>query len=198
MLRDYMIVLDNRAKSGANTYHALPAGAERPEGRPATDPAQDIDTALATDPAALIVAFPSNDAMAGFAALETVANLLLLRQRAEEHGVAMLVLSSQPRNDASETQNVVMMASDEALSGEFGGCFVHVRQALADEAGKLAAAYDSGDGVHLSAAGHRVVFEHVKSAIGVGRCLSANLRLVATMRHRSSRTVRVPRWSRVL
>lgn len=164
--------LDNRARSGANTYQALPAGAARPAGRPPTDPAQDIDRALDTGPRALVLAFPSNDAVLGYSGAESAANLLAMRGRASARGVPVMVLSSQPRNDAGPAARTAMREMDAALAAALGPCFVDVRDALADAEARIAPAYGAGDGVHLNDAGHALVFDRLWAAIDTGACLT--------------------------
>lgn len=170
-LRARGVQLDNRARSGASTYQALPATEPRASTRPATDPAQDAATALAARPAALLLAFPSNDAMLGFAAAETTANLLRLRAIARAQGTAVIVLSSQPRDDAGAAAREAMRATDAALAAEAGPCFVDVREALSDGSGRIAPGYAAGDGVHLNNAGHGLVFERLWAVVEAGRCV---------------------------
>jgi lysophospholipase L1-like esterase len=171
-LQTRRVRLDNRARSGATTYQALPAATARPAGRPATDPAQDAAQALATRPAALVLAFPSNDAMAGFTAAETTANLLLIRDLARQQGAAVIVLSSQPRDDAGSAAREAMRSADTALAAALGPCFVDVREALSGPSGGIATAYAAGDGVHLNDAGHGLVAERLRTALEGGRCFS--------------------------
>lgn len=171
-LRPRSLRIDNRARSGATTYQALPAGSARPAGRPATDPAQDAAQALATRPAVLVLAFPSNDAMAGFTAAETTANLLLIRDLARQQGAAVIVLSSQPRDDAGSAAREAMRSADATLAAALGACFVDVREALSGPGSGIAAAYSAGDGVHLNDVGHALVFERLRSTLEGGRCFS--------------------------
>jgi lysophospholipase L1-like esterase len=171
-LRSRGVGLDNRARSGATTYHALPAGTARAADRPATDPLQDVAAALETRPRALILAFPSNDAVSGYTAAETTANLLLMRQLAAQRNVPVLVLSSQPRNDASGPAVAAMRTTDATLAAELGACFVAVRADLADAQDRLAAEVSAGDGVHLNNTGHGRVYDRLWATITAGRCVS--------------------------
>ncbi len=171
-LRDRGTALDNRARAGATTYNALPAGTVRAPGRPATDPLQDVAGALETRPRVLILAFPSNDAINGYSAAETTANLQLMLQQARQRKVPVLVLSSQPRNDASLQVRAAMRDTDAALTTELGPCFVAVRADLADAQDGLAAEVSAGDGVHLNNAGHGRVYERLWAAVTAGRCVS--------------------------
>lgn len=174
-LRGRGVAVDNRARSGATTYQALPAGTVRPPNRPATDPAQDVATALDSRPRALILAFPSNDAMLGYTATESTANLLQMRDLARQRGVAVIVLSSQPRDDADAQARATMLATDAALAAELGACFVTVRAELADAQGRIAARWSAGDGVHLNDAGHGVVFDRLWATLTGGRCVALPL-----------------------
>jgi lysophospholipase L1-like esterase len=164
--------VDNRARSGANTYQALPADAARPAGRPATDPQQDVARALETAPRVLVLAFPSNDAMLGYPAAETVANLRLMRDAARRRGVGVLVLSSQPRDDAGSGARAAMAAADTALAAELGACFVDVRAALSAADGRIAPAYAAGDGIHLNDAGHALIHTQLWATVAAGGCVT--------------------------
>lgn len=164
--------LDNRARGGATTYAALPAGAARPAGRPPTDPVQDIDRALEIAPRALVLAFPSNDAVLGYSAAESAANLLALHERASARGVPVLVLSSQPRNDAGPEARAAMRDMDEALARAVGPCFVQVSDLLSGADGRIGTAYAAGDGVHLNDAGQGLVFDRVWTTVASGACLT--------------------------
>lgn len=164
------VAVYNHALAGALTYQALPAITPRAEGRPATLAALDIGNALASAPELVILAFPSNDAMAGYPAAETVANLLAIEAVAALRGAAVMVLSSQPRADASAAQRATMRAVDAAMASALGACFVGVRNLLDDGQGHIASAYAAADGVHLNAEGHAVVYRAVAAVIDSRSC----------------------------
>ncbi len=166
------VQLDNRARSGAVTYEALPAATLRPAERPPSDPQQDIAAKLTTAAQVVILAFPSNDAVRGYSAHESAANLLLMREVAQQHGTGVIVLSSQPRDGASPAAYAAMLAADAVLQAEVGACFVAVHAALADAQGKIAPRYASSDGIHLNNAGHGVIFEQLWATITAGRCVT--------------------------
>ena len=48
-----------------------------------------------------------------------------------------------------------------------------VEQWLAGPDGRLAAAYDAGDGVHPNDAGHAIIFQRVDAVLQSGRCVAA-------------------------
>lgn len=171
-LRSRGAQVDNRARAGASSYRALPAGAPRAAGRPATDPAQDVATIVDGHPRIVILSFPSNDAMLGYTAAETTANLLLMRDQARRAGVGVIVLSSQPRDGADALARATMQAIDTALAAELGACFVATHAPLADAQDRIAAAYAVGDGLHLNDAGHGVVFDRLWARITGGQCVA--------------------------
>jgi lysophospholipase L1-like esterase len=131
-----------------------------------------VATALGAPARALILAFPSNDAVSGYAVAETLANLRLMGELARQRGVAVIVLSSQPRNDAGPQARTAMLDTDTALAAELGACFVAVRGDLADAQQRLSADLGAGDGVHLNDAGHARVFDKLWATVTAGRCVS--------------------------
>lgn len=160
----------NIARGGSVTYEGLGASAAPVAGRPAPDPAANIDQALARRPVLLIVSYPTNDTALGYSADETVNNLLAIRAQAQAAGVPVIVTSTQPRalSDAQLTQ---LRAIDQRLAAGIGACFVEVRAALAGADGRLAPGYDSGDGVHPNEAGHAVIAAQVTELIKKEQCV---------------------------
>lgn len=161
----------NIAQGGTVTYEGLSAGAAPVAGRPAPNPAVNIDQALASKPVLLIVSYPTNDTALGYSVDETVNNLLAIRSQALAAGVPVVVTSTQPRN-LTDAQLTNLRAIDTQLMASVGACFVEVRAALAGSDGRLAPGYDSGDGVHPNEAGHRVIADQVDKAIAARKCVS--------------------------
>jgi lysophospholipase L1-like esterase len=163
--------MSNLAQSGLLTSQALPTGTAIAPGRLPPDPVVNIDRALLLAPKLVILAFPTNDAMAGIPAPETVGHWQLIRQHAAQAGAATLVLSTQPRDAADAVQRATLAETDRLAAAAFGSCFVAVRAALSDAQGNITAALSAGDGIHLNAEGHRVVFEHVSAVLTSGACV---------------------------
>ena len=165
------IVIGNLARSGLLTSQALPMSAPLTTGRAPPDPTANIDRALTMSPKLVILAFPTNDAMAGVPATETVGHWQLIRQRAAQSGATTLVLSTQPRDGLDAAQRAILDDTDRLAADGFGPCFVAVRAALSDAQGGIAPALSAGDGIHLNAEGHRVVSERVTAVLNGGRCV---------------------------
>jgi acyl-CoA thioesterase-1 len=119
----------------------------------------------------IILSFPSNDTTHGLNAEQTVKNILDLRQCAKKNNALVAVMSSLPRSGLTEQQNITINQIDSMLSKEFGSCFIQVRSALADNS-QLSAKreYALGDGVHFNDAGHKAIFNLVKTFIERGQC----------------------------
>jgi len=160
----------NIARGGAVTYDGLSASAARVPDRPAPDQAVNIDQALSRKPVLLILSYPANDTALGYSADETVGNLLAIRSQALAAGVPVLVTSSQPRN-VSDGKLAQLRAIDERMAAHLGGCFVDIRTSLAGSDGRLAPAYDSGDGVHPNEHGHLHIQSQVSSRLNSGSCV---------------------------
>lgn len=160
----------NIAQGGTVTYEGLSASAAPVAGRPAPNPAVNIDQALARKPVLLIVSYPTNDTALGYGVDETVNNLLAIRSQALAAGVPVVVTSTQPRN-LTDTQLANLRAIDTRLAASVGACFVEVRAALAGADGKLAPEYDSGDGVHPNGAGHVLIAERLSQLLAAGSCV---------------------------
>lgn len=161
----------NIAQGGTVSYQGLSASAVPVAGRPAPNPALNIDQALSRKPVLLIVSYPTNDTAFGYSVDETVNNLLAIRSQALGAGVPVVVISTQPRN-LSDAQLAQLRAIDTRLAASVGACFVEVRAALAGDDGRLAPRYDSGERVHPNEAGHQLIAEQIDKTIAARKCVS--------------------------
>ena len=119
-------------------------------------------------PTLLLLNATNNDLVVGIGIDETLANLLAIRAIAAAGNASVVMISTQPRSlsDADLSQ---LRALDARLAAAFGGCFVDIRTPLAGPDGRLATAYDAGDGVHPNDAGHAIIFQRVDSVLQSGR-----------------------------
>lgn len=161
---EYGAEVINIARGGYTTYHAMSTDCSVSSNRPQPDPAHNIDLALELGVDLVILSFPSNDAASGFSAEETTYNLLYMRARLAEEGIPMLVLGAQPRNMAISKQRL-LTGLDALLKPRFSPCLVELYRFLVDDAGNLATQYNAGDGVHLTDAGHAIVFAELENII---------------------------------
>lgn len=165
----------NIAKGGSVTYEgrSVTATVREAAWRPKADPNANVDQALSRRPALLIVSYPTNDISKGYSADEVVNNVLEIRAHALAAGVPVLVTSTQPR-DLPEAALAQLLAIDQGLAAAVGPCFVEVRQVLIGADGKLAPAFDSGDGLHLNDQGHQRIFSRLRQAIDSGLCVKVS------------------------
>ena len=170
-LKPHGVVIRNLARPGLRSSQALPAGTPLPAGYAPPDPTANIDRATASHPTLVVLAFPTNDAVAGIKAAETVSYWQMIRDRAAQAGSPTLVVGTQPRDGLDAKQRATLDESDRLAARAFGGCYVPVRAALSDTWGHIAAPLSAGDGIHLNDAGHRVVFDRVAAALASGRCV---------------------------
>jgi len=168
-LTDRGTKLENIAKPGAVTYQGLSKTSAPVPNRPLPDPAINIDQALSRTPVVLILAYPTNDTVAGYSVDEIVNNIASIRGAALSKEIPVLVLSTQPRNvSASQTEQLKQI--DSRLAGSVSGCFVNVRPLLSGADQRLMPGYDSGDGTHPNEAGHRVIADAILATINSGTC----------------------------
>jgi lysophospholipase L1-like esterase len=161
----------NLARSGLQSSQALPLGTPLPLDRPPPDPQANVDAALLRTPTLLLLAFPTNDTVAGVPAADTVAAWRRISETAAAGGAATLVLGTQPRAGLGAAQRATLDAIDRDAAAAFGPCFVALRAGLAGPDGAIAVAYSAGDGIHLNAAGHAWVQARVAEVLDGGRCV---------------------------
>jgi lysophospholipase L1-like esterase len=166
------VALTNLAVGGTTTCEALPTGSAPQPGRPAVDAAHNTSAALALGPKLVLISFPTNDTALGYSVDETVTNLLAMRSALQAGGAAVVLLSTQPRN-LSDALLARLPQIDQRLADAAGACFVAVRTALAGPDGRLAPAYDAGDGVHPNDAGHALILQRVEDRLAAGDCVQA-------------------------
>lgn len=107
--------ITNLALGGYTTWHGMPAAAPRPSGRPASDPARNVEAALKLRPDLVMILFPSNDAASKFPLSETLANQAALRDSVRAAGAADLIIGPFPRNFADPAQVALMTGLRDGL-----------------------------------------------------------------------------------
>lgn len=165
------VTVHNIAKGGYTTYHALATDCIVSASRPKTDLNHNINKALEYKPDAVFISFPTNDAVSAFKPMESASNILLLRSQLMKQGIAVVVLSAQPRNTNTDAQQAIIEL-DKLLRPVIGSCYVDVFALLVSSNGGLSPSYDAGDGVHLNDAGHQIVAAEINKVLTSKRCIS--------------------------
>jgi lysophospholipase L1-like esterase len=165
--RRYALHLDpahevvNLALGGHTTYHVLPTGQVPPVGRPAPDPNRNITAALALLPDAIVVNLPSNDAALGYSVEEQLRNYDTLVAVAED--VPVWITTPQPRN-LGEAGRALLRAMRDSTLARYAPHALDFWSQLARPDGTIEPIFDSGDGIHLNSAAHRILYERVAAA----------------------------------
>ena len=153
----------NLALGGYNTYRLLPTGSVIPPGVNMTpDVERNVTAALTYDPFAIIVNLPSNDAAEGYGVDEQLANFATIVSTATAEGVMVYVSTTQPRNFTDAGRLQLQMEVRDSILNIYGDKAVDFWTGTATETGFIIDSLDSGDGIHLNDAGHRLLFERVR------------------------------------
>jgi lysophospholipase L1-like esterase len=125
-------------------------------------------------PKAIVINLPSNDVAYGYSIAEQVANFDTLLAYAKRRHVPLWISTTQPRNFPSSAMREKLIAMRDSLFyryPRFGAHVIDFWTEIAGSDGRIKPQYDSGDGIHLNNAGHRILFERVVAA-GVREALS--------------------------
>jgi lysophospholipase L1-like esterase len=153
----------NLGQGGYTTYHILPTGSPRPVGVNINiDQTRNVTRALSLDPFAIIVNMPSNDAANNFPVADQLANFQRIVEAATSQGVRVWVATTQPRNFANPTQINNQRIVRDSIFSIYGEFAIDFWNGLAANNGFILPEVDSGDGVHVNDAGHRLLFERVR------------------------------------
>ncbi|WP_020567754.1 SGNH/GDSL hydrolase family protein [Neolewinella persica] len=153
----------NLARGGFTSYHILPTGTQIPAGVNINiDLARNVTRALEEDPFAIIVNMPSNDAANNFPVADQLANFKAIAEAATSQGVRVWVATTQPRNFTNPAQIAIQRNVRDSILSIYGDFAIDFWNGLAAESGFILPEFNSGDGVHLNNAGHRLLFERVQ------------------------------------
>jgi len=150
----------NLAAGGYGTHHLLPDGWTIPDGRPLPDPERNISRALTHHPDVIILNLPSNDASQSYPAEEQLANFETIVGQAQAAGALVWVTTTQPRN-FEPYQIEIQRQVRTGLMARYGDHCIDFWEVLSTSEGLVDQRYDSGDGIHLNDAGHRLLAQKV-------------------------------------
>ena len=119
----------------------------------------------------LLLAFPSNDAVAGVSANDILSQVSSIQQCAQAMNVKVAVLSTLPRAGLQSAQKKVIHTVAIELRKKMGPCYIDVYTQLAEPRGsEPARELSAGDGIHYNDAGHQVIFGAVRNFLDSGAC----------------------------
>ena len=153
----------NLARGGYTTYHIVPNGTVSPGINIAIDTSRNITKAISLNPYAIIVNMPSNDATNNFTSTEQMKNFRLIYNEAKKYGIQTWICTTQPRNLNSQSQIDIQKNTRDSIFNVFGDYAIDFWNGIADDNGFIKQEYNSGDGVHLNNAGHKLLFEKVSA-----------------------------------
>jgi lysophospholipase L1-like esterase len=172
---DYEVV--NLSVGGYNTFKIVPTGTVFEPGIAETiDVNKNITKAITYSPFAVIVNMPSNDAAKYYTEEQTLENLKLVSDYGKANGVGVWIATTQPRNFTDPDQVNIQKALSISIPEIYQDYSIDFWNGIADTDGWILSAYNSGDGVHLNNAGHRILFEKVmEKQIHLQACLATGL-----------------------
>ncbi len=157
----------NLAKGGYSTYELMPSDFTPPAQRPLPDAERNITKALSYCPDGIIVNLPSNDVSSEFKAHEQLFNFHTMKRLAEEEGIPIFICTTQPRDFSQEWQRNEQFAVKDSIIAHFPDGYIDFWSGFPDSENGLRDTFDSGDGIHMNNAGHKVLLDRV---IGAGVC----------------------------
>jgi lysophospholipase L1-like esterase len=150
----------NLAIGGTTTYHIMPSWFSAP-GKPTTNPNNNVTRAINLGADAIIVNMPSNDAANGFGIAEQMSNFIAISNAADSAGIPVWVCTTQPKNSISAASVVIQTGVRDSILAYFGNFAVDFWTGIADANNDILPQYNSGDGTHLSDAGHAVLIQRI-------------------------------------
>lgn len=169
--RNYFVAQDssfrviNLAVGGYTTYHIMPTGFVPINGRPNPSVYNNITYALTYNPVAVLINMPSNDAANSFPMIEQIANYDTLVKILNEQSIPFWMSTTQPRNFSNQSQLNLLFAMRDSTYSRYANNAVDFWTNLAQVNGWINPIYNSGDGIHLNNAAHRILFERMKDAV---------------------------------
>jgi len=152
----------NLSLGGYTTFQMLPTGTAMPNGITETiDVNRNVTKALTYNPYAIIVNMPSNDANKNYSVEKQLNNYAAVVNTANSQGITVWIATTQPRNFTDPIQIKLQKDMADTLLQIYGENAIDFWSITANPNGLILPQYNSGDGVHLNNAGHRVLFEQV-------------------------------------
>jgi len=152
----------NLARGGFTTYNILPSGSSIATGINQTiDIERNITEAISLNPNAVIINLPSNDAANSYSVEDQLANYDLILEDLIASDIPYWIATPQPRNNFSDAQKDIQLDMRDSTFARFEEFAIDFWNGLEDGDNNVDSSFDSGDGVHLNNAGHRLLLERV-------------------------------------
>jgi lysophospholipase L1-like esterase len=163
-------IVDNLAAPGTTTYAAQPNTYVPPAGRPAPYKGHNISKAIALKADAIIINYPSNDAVNDYTLQEQKDNFKRITDLAHQHHILVWVATPQPRDYLTAQQVSSQKKLLSWIEAYYKGKSINFQAGLASAKDSILFKYSYGDGIHLNDAGHlvlyhRVVNEHIPDSL---------------------------------
>jgi lysophospholipase L1-like esterase len=150
----------NLAVGGYTTYHILPDGSKTPKDRPKPSAGHNITAALSYFPNAIIINLPSNDCARKYTVEEQINNYKIVMAKADSANVPVWITTTQPCNYTEDIRKCLITMRDSTYA-IWGNRTIDFWRGIAGKGGLVIEKYNSGDGVHLNDAAHRILFIRV-------------------------------------
>jgi hypothetical protein len=108
---------------------------------------------------------PSNDAANNYPMNEQIANYDSLVSILNINGIPFWMSTTQPRNFSNQSQLNLLFSMKDSTYSRYNSHAVDFWTNLAQTNGWINSIYNSGDGIHLNNAAHRILFERMLDAV---------------------------------
>jgi GDSL-like Lipase/Acylhydrolase family len=187
----------NIAYWGYTTYHAMPTGFVPPAGRPAPDVNYNVTRALTFNPDVVILNFPSNDIVFGYAKKEMMDNLRAMRNIITATGAKCYITTCQPRNDQAFPVRLSLRETVDSINLNFGYFAVDFWSDLVTNDGQYLLRPEVIFGgpldYHINDLGHQLVFQRTIAKALFSNQAPLPLRLITFSAAMKNNTV-VVKW----
>jgi lysophospholipase L1-like esterase len=154
----------NLAVGGTQSFSGMPTGYTPPNGRPSPDPVHNVTAALAFNPDVVLINFPSNDVAAGVTLKQYMFNLHTMYDAVISAGKQCFVTTTQPRNDLSNTQQLLQKQIRDSVVQEFSAFSLNFYNPIVASDSLTINPIYNVDGIHVNNGGHQLLFQVVKAA----------------------------------
>jgi len=151
----------NLAFGDYSTYEELPTGTPSMAGKPIPDTSRNITKALTYNPTLVIISLPSNDVAFNYTDDEIINNYAKIIRALDAAKVNYIVFSTQPRDFSDINQRMRLKTLNDKIKAIYTYHMDDFLDQLSTATYSIIPKYDSGDGIHVNNAGHKIIFNSV-------------------------------------